>query len=84
MQWDLEGKGAIVTGAGSGIGRAVALRLGQSGVAVGVVDLDASRAEASSREIQKLGVKAIGLAVDAVDGRLKILCTSTNRGRGSL
>jgi NAD(P)-dependent dehydrogenase (short-subunit alcohol dehydrogenase family) len=64
MKWDLEGKSAIVTGAGSGIGRAVALRLGQSGAGVGVVDLEAGRAEAVSGEIQKLGVKALGLPAD--------------------
>src|SRR5713226_866950 len=67
MKWDLEGKAAIVTGAGSGIGRAVALRLAQGGAGVGVVDLDGSRAEAASAEIQKLGVKAIGFAADVSD-----------------
>ena len=67
MQWDIEGRSAIVTGAGSGIGRAVALRLGQYGVAVGIVDLDASRAEATSQEIQKLGGKALALAADVAD-----------------
>ena len=67
MQWDFEGKSAIVTGAGSGIGRTVALSLGQNGVAVGVVDLDASRAEASSQEIKKLGGRAVGLCADVAD-----------------
>jgi 3-oxoacyl-[acyl-carrier protein] reductase len=64
MKWDLDGKSAVVTGAGGGIGRAVALRLAQSGAGVGVVDLDASKAEATSAEIQKLGVKALGLSAD--------------------
>jgi 3-oxoacyl-[acyl-carrier protein] reductase len=67
MKWDLEGKAAIVTGAGSGIGRAVALRLAEGGAGVGIVDLDASRAETTSAEIQKHGVKAIGLAADVSD-----------------
>ena len=67
MHWDFDGKGAIVTGGGSGIGQAVALGLGQNGVAVGVVDLDAKRAEASCRDIQELGSKAMGLCTDVAD-----------------
>ncbi|HEY2986998.1 MAG TPA: SDR family NAD(P)-dependent oxidoreductase, partial [Candidatus Binatia bacterium] len=67
MKWDLEGKAAIVTGAGSGIGRAVALRLAQGGAGVAVVDLDGSRAEATAAEIQKVGVKAAVLAADVSD-----------------
>jgi 2-hydroxycyclohexanecarboxyl-CoA dehydrogenase len=35
----LKGKSAIVTGAGSGIGRAIALRLASEGVTVGVFDI---------------------------------------------
>ena len=67
MQWEFDGKSAIVTGAGSGIGRAVALGLGQKGVAVGIVDVDASRTEATSAEIQKLGHRALPLCMDVAD-----------------
>ena len=38
---EFEGKGAIVTGAGKGIGRATALAFAREGAAVGVIDLDA-------------------------------------------
>ncbi len=67
MQWDFDRKSALVTGAGSGIGRAVALHLGQNGVAVGVVDLDAARAEATSGEIERAGGNAVALCADVAD-----------------
>jgi NAD(P)-dependent dehydrogenase (short-subunit alcohol dehydrogenase family) len=67
MQWEFDGKSAIVTGAGSGIGRAVAFGLAQNGVAVGIVDLDAARAEASSQEIRKRAGKAMPLCADVAD-----------------
>jgi NAD(P)-dependent dehydrogenase (short-subunit alcohol dehydrogenase family) len=47
----LDGHRAIITGGGSGIGRATALRLTQEGARVAVVDRDGDRAEAVAREI---------------------------------
>jgi 2-hydroxycyclohexanecarboxyl-CoA dehydrogenase len=52
------GRVAIVTGAGSGIGRAIAIRLGQDGFAVAVLDLDADAAHSVSDELIKLGLEA--------------------------
>ena len=57
----LNGKMAVVTGAGSGIGRAVAQMLAERGAPVAAVDLD----EATARDTAQLIVKAGGRAVSA-------------------
>lgn len=55
---------AIVTGAGSGIGRAIAIRLAEDGYAVLVNDLSAERAQAVADEIKAVGGTAMGEAGD--------------------
>jgi 3-oxoacyl-[acyl-carrier protein] reductase len=60
-----EGKVAIVTGASTGIGRAVALKLGAGGAAVAVNCLDDVRAgEAVAGEIERLGGRAFAVKAD--------------------
>ncbi|MGH3145010.1 MAG: SDR family NAD(P)-dependent oxidoreductase, partial [Rubrobacter sp.] len=49
----LQGKRAIVTGAGSGIGRAIALRLSEEGASVALADLDRPAAEGVASEIDE-------------------------------
>ena len=49
MAQRFEGKAALITGAGSGIGRAVALRLAQEGAGVLAVDIDAAALEETGR-----------------------------------
>ncbi|MBY3141728.1 SDR family oxidoreductase [Rhizobium laguerreae] len=55
---------AIVTGAGSGIGRAIAIRLSQDGYAILVNDLHLDRAQTVADEIAAAGGKAVAIAGD--------------------
>src|SRR4029077_18852834 len=54
-----EGQVALVTGAGQGIGQAIALRLARDGADVGLVDVNRETADAVGREIQSLGRRAV-------------------------
>jgi len=58
---DLRGKVAIVTGAATGIGRAISLALGAHGVRVALADIDVAAAEQTAAEV---GQGALALAVD--------------------
>ena len=60
----LKGKTALVTGAGRGIGRAIALAVARDGAQVAVLDVVKENAEAVRREIEALGVKGLALVVD--------------------
>jgi 3-oxoacyl-[acyl-carrier protein] reductase len=61
---DLTGKRAIVTGAGQGIGRAIALKLARQGAEVIVDDINPETAPQVAQEIQVLGRKAVAVVAD--------------------
>jgi len=63
----LKGKTAIVTGAGSGIGRAIASRLAAEGVTVGVFDINPKGAGDTVAAIESAGGKAVAVACDVTD-----------------
>jgi meso-butanediol dehydrogenase / (S,S)-butanediol dehydrogenase / diacetyl reductase len=62
--FSLEGRRALVTGAGAGIGRAIARALAVAGASVAVTDLDVAAAQAVAEEI---GPRAIALRLDVTN-----------------
>jgi 3-oxoacyl-[acyl-carrier protein] reductase len=60
----LNGKVVVITGAGQGIGRAIALRLAREGARVLIGDLNAETARQTVREIEAGGGQAISLVAD--------------------
>lgn len=63
----LQGKVALVTGAGSGIGKATALKLGREGAAVIAVSRTQEEVDATAAEIERRGGKARAATCDITD-----------------
>ena len=63
----LKDKGAVVTGAASGIGREIALAYAREGARVAIADLNLDGANKVAAEIVKAGGKAIGVAMNVTD-----------------
>ena len=74
----LEGKIGLVTAAGSGMGRAGAIRFAQEGALVGVVDVDEDAVASVVNEIEENGGKAKGIVADLTkDADSKRIVTET-------
>ena len=65
--FDLNGKTALVTGAASGLGRAIAIGLAVHGADVVTADLNLEGAQATSEMIRDLGRRTATIAVDVTD-----------------
>jgi len=63
----LDGEVAVITGAGAGIGKAIASTFAGAGAAVVVSDLDGKAADAVAVEISAAGGRAVGMAVNVTE-----------------
>lgn len=64
-----KGQMAVVTGAGSGLGRATACMLGARGAAVAAIDIDASAAQETARMVKDGGGRSAGYGADVASAK---------------
>jgi len=64
---DLKDRVAIITGAASGIGKEIALRIAAEGAIPVIADLDLKAASATAKEIQSRGARAFAVAMNVTD-----------------
>ena len=73
----LTGKVALITGAGSGIGKAAALLLAKEGALIGALEMDVEQAKTTVEQIQETGGQAIALKCDV--GKPKQVQTAVDK-----
>lgn len=66
-QFNLQGRVAMVTGAGRGLGLAMARALADVGAAIAVAELDPETATAAAAELASLGVETLAVPTDVTD-----------------
>ena len=63
----LAGKAALVTGAGRGLGRCIALSLAQAGAAVALLARSGDELDRAAEQVQRLGGTALAIPADVSD-----------------
>jgi meso-butanediol dehydrogenase/(S,S)-butanediol dehydrogenase/diacetyl reductase len=82
---DLAGRRVLVTGAGRGIGRAIALRLARAGADVAVNDLDTGSSERTVDEVRALGRRSVAVPGDlSRTGEVHAVCDGAVDGLGGV
>jgi short-subunit dehydrogenase len=71
------GRVAVITGSGSGIGRALAVQLAREGALLALLDRDGPAAEATARQCQDAGARAWVCAVDVTDREALDKCAAS-------
>jgi 3-oxoacyl-[acyl-carrier protein] reductase len=85
MELSLAGRRAVVTGAGSGIGREIATRFGAAGAAVAVCDVVKDAADKVAAELSGGGSKAVAYAIDVSDfAAVQQLCEQVTADLGGI
>lgn len=67
LQGDLTGRAAVVTGGGSGIGRALCLALADAGMDVMAADIDLAAAEETAEAVTARGTRGVAVKCDVTD-----------------
>lgn len=65
--FNLEGKTGLITGAGQGIGKAVANAWAQAGADVAILDANGDNAARTAAELEAIGVRSLAITVDVTD-----------------
>jgi 2-hydroxycyclohexanecarboxyl-CoA dehydrogenase len=82
---NLKGRVAVITGAGSGMGRAMATRLAEDEAAIAIWDINAQGAAETARMITEAGGKAIAITVDCSDqAAIKAAADQTRKELGPI
>jgi NAD(P)-dependent dehydrogenase (short-subunit alcohol dehydrogenase family) len=81
----LEGRCAVVTGGGSGMGLAISQRLARDGASLAVFDVNAEAAERAAKQIQADGFSAVGAGVDVSDrGQIQLAMAKVREALGPI
>ncbi len=95
---DFKGKVAVITGAGSGIGRSLAHAFAKRGMKIVIADIIEDRLNSVSQELEKMGAEVLSMVIDVSNrdnlnklanttferfGKVNILCNNAGVGSGS-